>query len=114
MLLPRLVDKILNNEQIIIENNGGIIINPINGKDAGISVFNTINLEGFNIINIAGIENLSILGIIHLISKKLKIEPLIKYKNTKPRNLIGDIDKMKSLLHVPKIKLEDGINELLN
>lgn len=109
MLIPRLIENIKNNKEIILNNNVGIKINPINILDASKIIRQTINLKGEYTINIAGDEIISIKSLSEKIGNFLKIEPLFKYTDEITNDLIADTKSMNANLGYTKISLDKSI-----
>lgn len=113
MLIPRLLNNIIQGNEIAIQGNDGIKINPIHVSDAAEAITKCLTLKGSHKINIGGPEVLSLRQICEIISKKIGKEPTLKIQDTEPKHLFGDIKKMKTLLIEPKIKFSEGVNELI-
>ena len=114
MLIPRLIDNIINDKQIFLNSKEGIRINPINVKDAAKAFENMIKLKGEHIFNIAGDEIISISSIANLIASKLDKKVNFVINKSDQNNLVADNSKMKELLFKPEVSLEKGLNEMLN
>lgn len=113
MLIPRLVNNVRNDQEIILQGNDGIKINPIHVSDASDAVIASVNLKGSHKINIAGPDVLSLREISEIIGKKLNKKPILKTQEAEPKHLFADITKMRSLLCDPQIKFITGIEDLL-
>lgn len=113
MLIPRLVDNILNLKPIILQGAEGIRINPIYVADAVNAIEKCFWLKGSNKINIAGRDILSISQIAKIIGDKIKKTPKFKIRNEDASNIIGNISRMSSILCVPKVNFETGIEKYL-
>lgn len=115
MLIPTLINKIKNDEPIIIEGNPGLRINPIYVEDA-VRVFEpALRLQNSDLFNVAGDENVTITDLVRLAESVLGKRALIDYKNKESHgNLIGDNTRMKKTLKVyPRIKLSEGLKILV-
>jgi UDP-glucose 4-epimerase len=113
MLIPRLVDSVLAQKPIMLQGANGISINPIYVSDAADSIVKSLFLEGNHKINIGGNETLSIREIAEKIGDIVGKKPIYIQNEGIPQNLIGDISKMKQLLHIPSISFEEGIKNLI-
>jgi UDP-glucose 4-epimerase len=114
MLIPRLVNRVLNDQEITIDGPNGLKVNPIHVDDAAEAVKAAINLTGSHVINVAGKETLSLKAIVDIIGENTNKSPNIKaLLEKKPNNIIADITKMKELLHHPKITFTQGIQEVI-
>ncbi len=114
MLIPRLLDNIKQEKAINLQGADGIRINPIHVADASIAVLASLETDESDIINIAGPDSLSIRQICESMGSVLEIAPKFDIQPGDPTALIGDIQRMKGKLHIPKIKLTDSISELLH
>ena len=67
MLIPRLVNRVLNDQEITLDGPNGLKVNPIHVDDAAEAVKAAINLKGSHVINVAGNETLSLKDIVDII-----------------------------------------------
>jgi UDP-glucose 4-epimerase len=115
MLIPRLINNVVEGKPINLTGNDGIKINPIHVTDAARAINTALHLQGSHKINVAGQEIFSIREIAGTIGKLTAAKPkFITDEKTASKNLIGDISKMKELLISPEVKLEDGVKTLIN
>lgn len=112
MLLPRLIDNVMQHKEIVLNGETGICINPIYVTDAVNAILKILDLEGEYTINIAGNEVVSLRQICSMIGEITLKTPSFKCDQSQPNNLIADISLMESLLQKPKISLYDGISML--
>jgi UDP-glucose 4-epimerase len=110
MLLPRLIQNVINGEPIQLQGQNGISLNPIFVSDAVEAIAATLKLTESHKFNIAGSEILSLREIGEFIGQKVKKKVLFKLIEGDAHDLIGDIEKMKSLLHTPKVSLQEGLS----
>jgi nucleoside-diphosphate-sugar epimerase len=114
MLIPRLLDSVNNGYPINLEGDNGILINPVHVSDAARALKASIGLPGCNKFNIAGPEILSIREISQIMGKKINKDPIFSIASTKNiRNLVANIDSMKTFLSPPVMKFSDGISDLI-
>ncbi|HWY12489.1 MAG TPA: NAD(P)-dependent oxidoreductase [Bacteroidia bacterium] len=113
MLIPRLLNNILQEKEIVIQGNDGIKINPVHVDDASKAIIKCLDIKGSHKINIAGPDVLSLREICEIIGTKIDKKPIFKAQDTEPKHLFGDIAKMQKLLIKPEIKFAEGINELI-
>lgn len=115
MLIPRLIDNIKHDNEIMLDGKNGIKINPIYVEDAAIATAKALDLEGEFKINIAGKEIYSIRDISIIIGNILNKTPILKSTNKQlAKNLIASIDLMEKILYIPKIDIKNGILKMLN
>lgn len=113
MLIPRLVQSVIHGRPITVMGKEGITINPVYVADAALAVQKALTLGHSDKINVGGSEQLSIRQIANIISAKVGIDPVIDYIDGEPKNLIGDITKMKQELCGPTTAFETGIDRLI-
>ena len=97
-LFPRLLNKIVKKENITLDSNEGVLINPITVDDAADCLIKSISLNESNTINIAGKKTLSLRKIIEILSKEVCVKPKIVVNKINDKNMIADISKMEKLL----------------
>lgn len=114
MLIPRLIESVINEKEIILSGKNGIQLNPIYVTDAVKAISRILTLKGEYIINIAGNEILSLKDLCHLIGKKVNHQPIFKYSDNKQNDLVADISMMKKRLLTPVIDLTEGISTMVN
>jgi UDP-glucose 4-epimerase len=114
MLIPRLIDSVKKGIPIDLCDSDGLHINPIHVSDASIATREAINLQGFNIINVGGSEVISLKKIANIIGENLGIAPVFNYgKSTRSDNFVGNILRMRELLHEPTSIFSDKVKEML-
>lgn len=113
MLIPRLISLVATESNITIDSEEGISLNPIHVKDASIAAFKASMLSGYHKINLAGSQNVSLKKLLEIIAKHKDKKLHLTSNKIKPRNLVGDIAKMKKILHKPEIDLEEGLNRMI-
>jgi nucleoside-diphosphate-sugar epimerase len=114
MLIPRLIKSVKENKEILLNGKEGIKINPIYIDDATESISKIIELKGEYIINIAGKESKSLKEIVLTISNIIAVNPVFKYSDNMPKDLVADITLMKEKLIEPKVNIEEGIKKIVN
>ena len=110
MLIPRLIRNVVNRNEVVLQGDMGIKINPIHCGDAAIALSKLLNYKGNSTFNIAGLNSFSIREICNFIGSIHSIKPLFKYEESVP-DLVADISLMKKHLHVPQINLLDFIKD---
>lgn len=114
MLIPRLVQSVLDGRPIVLHGQDGIRINPTYVADAVTAIEAGLALEGSHKINIGGPEVLTMRQIGEMIGQAVGKTPRFDVQTgVEPRHLVGDIRKMVQLLGTPQVKLSDGIERLL-
>ena len=113
MLIPRLINNIINGEKILLGGVDGIKINPIYIQDAARIIAKTIDLNGEYIFNIAGAEIVSIRQLSETIGEVVGRKPIFYQNSVSSNDLIGDISSMVEKLDKPIINILDGINKMV-
>ncbi len=113
MLIPRLIQNILDEKEILLSGDEGIKINPIHVKDAARALKKLLELKGEFLFNIAGSEIISLKKLCILIGSIVDKNPRFKKVENKAQNdLIADIELMEEKLHKPNITLHKGVTSL--
>lgn len=110
-IVPLLINKIKNNDPIIIYNQENPRINPIYITDVIDIINRSISLSSNDILNVAGDEIISIKDLAELIGSYMKIKPIFKYEHSDIiSDLVGDNTAMKTILGImSKTTLDQGI-----
>lgn len=114
MLIPRLVNSVIQGDPITLQGEEGIKINPIYVEDASNAIAQLLKKKGCHQVNIAGSEVLSLKQIAKAIQGKVNKEPNFQYIEGEPQHLIGDTTKMNELLGKPQYTFSQGIEYLLS
>lgn len=113
MLIPRLVNSVINEKPVYLEGENGLYINPINVNDAVSAILSTLTLECSDVFNVAGPNVLSLRDIAIIIGEKVGKRPIFEVNSKiKEKCLVADISKMKEKLFMPMITFQEGIKEL--
>lgn len=114
MLVPRLVQSVREGRAITLQGQDGIRINPTYVSDAAHAIVKALALDSSQKINVGGPEVLSLRQIGETIGQIVGREPHFQVEaDTPPRHLVGDIQKMSTLLGAPQVHFADGIRLLL-
>lgn len=116
MLIPGLIRKVMQGEDITIQGNPGLHINPMHVSDA-VQVFEpALQLTKSATINAAGSEIVSITRIVEIIQALTGRKVSVRHKDTDASNsLVASIMLMKNLLGVtPQTTVEQGLRQLLS
>jgi UDP-glucose 4-epimerase len=112
MLIPRLFDSIKAGEEIKIQGQNGIKINPIHVNDAVLALHKAIFLEESNKFNFAGKNIFTIRQICEGIGEYLGIVPKFHHEEVCSEDLIADISLMMNDLHIPTYNLLEHISDV--
>ena len=113
MLIPRLVERVKNEQSIQIVGEQGLLINPTYVDDAVSAIQHALELEGSYKINIGGPEALSMRQIGECIGKSLGKEVTFERIAGKPDKIIGSIEKMSRILWKPQVTFSEGIKHYI-
>lgn len=114
MLIPRLIKNIKNKNEVILNSDQGIKINPIYVSDVADAIESTLHIQGSRIYNIAGTQKLSMKKLAETIGAELNINPNFRIIENENKNYIADIGKMLKDLTVPKKNIQEGIRLVIN
>lgn len=112
MLIPRLMDSVMNHRPITLQGSEGLRINPIHVEDAAAATKAALYRDNSAVYNISGPEILSLKSIATQMGDFLGMEPEFIFQDTEARDLIGDNSAMKQNLHQPRILLSDRLAEV--
>jgi UDP-glucose 4-epimerase len=114
MLVPNLIEKVRSGDELTVQGEQGLRINPIHVRDA-VEVFEpALDLGRSDVFNVAGGETVSIRGLIGVIEETLGVEAVIRHTDGSPEDLIGANEKMKDVLGVtPRVSLAEGIRSMV-
>ena len=112
MLIPRLIESVIHEQEITLNGENGIKINPIYVTDAAKAISRILDLKGEHIINIAGNDIVSLKELCLIIGEIVGKEPIFKYNSTIQNDLVADIQVMNEKLFSPIINISSGIIKL--
>jgi UDP-glucose 4-epimerase len=100
-LIPRFAASILAGEEIVIEGDPGMRINPIYADDAAAATEAALRLDGHSVINVAGEGAVSITELAETLAGALGAEPRLRHRGSGPGgDLIADTGAMRDRLGV--------------
>jgi UDP-glucose 4-epimerase len=109
-LVTRLAQRILDGEEIVIEGEPGMRLNPIFADDAAAAIEAAITLQRQEIVNVAGTEVVTVTELAHRLAGALGRVADIRHTGERPGDLIADIARMRDLLGVvPETSLDEGL-----
>lgn len=115
MLVPLLAGRVIRGDEIVVNGEPGIRINPIHVSDAAKAMLQALDISASGAINIAGDEHVSLTELIELLGESANRAPRIRYTESDGvTHLLGENSRMSKVLNIrPKIALAEGINELV-
>lgn len=114
MLIPRLMENVMNHRPITLQGQEGIRINPVHVEDAALATKAAMINSYAAIYNISGPEILSLKTIVTTMGQYLGITPEFVSLDEATKDLIGDNSAMRQDLIVPSRKLADHLGEIHN
>jgi UDP-glucose 4-epimerase len=109
-LVPRLARRIAAGEEIVVEGDPGMRMNPIYTDDAAAAVERALALDRSAVINVAGAEVTSLGELVRSLAGALGREPLLCHEGTSPGDMVADTSRMTELLGADSATgLEDGL-----
>lgn len=114
MLVSRLAKRVQAGEEITVEGDPGLRLNPIYVEDAARAFEGALVLESGGVFNVAGNETLTLSELVERLGAAAGQEPKTNgTENDPPGDLVGDIERMKAVLGVtPEVSLEQGLRSL--
>jgi len=110
LLVSRLANSILANEEIVIDGDPGMAMNPIYVDDAAAAVESALGLAEQATINVAGDEVVRVRELVELLAAELGREARIRPGGPAPGDLIAATTLMQELLAVsPQWGLDRGL-----
>jgi nucleoside-diphosphate-sugar epimerase len=110
LLVSRLANRILAGEEIVIDGDPGMAMNPIYVDDAAAAVEAALGLSEQATINVAGDEVLRVRELVERLAEALGRKARIRPGSAAPGDLVADTSLMRSLLGVrPEVDLDHGL-----
>lgn len=116
MLVPSLLERVRRGEEVTVEGNPGLRINPIHVTDA-VRVFEpALALERSDVFNVAGDEVVRIEELAELLGRASGSPARVRHVEAgRKGDLVGDNRRMKEVLGIqPGVSLADGLAELVS
>lgn len=116
MLVPTLCERVREGDEITIEGQTGLRINPIHVDDAARAFEAALRFESGRVVNVAGSETLGVDDLVRRIGELVGREPRIAHSpSDREGDLVADTTRMVSELGVtPEVSLAEGLAELVN
>lgn len=113
MLIPRLIDNIRYGRPISLQGETGPSLNPIHVSDAAAAVVAALSCTTSGTYNVAGPQVFTLRELCKEIEQIVEKKAIFESIPGKPPNLVGDIARMKIFLHVPTVRVSDGLRDLI-
>ena len=113
MLIPRIFDSVKNGNEILLNGEEGLHINPTHVQDATDALIKSIDIKESDLYNIAGPDTLSIKTIADTFGAYLKIKPKFKIlPEIENDSYSVDIHKMSSSLITPQFSILNSVKDI--
>jgi nucleoside-diphosphate-sugar epimerase len=114
MLIPRLAERIVRGQEIVIEGQPGLRINPVHVDDAVRAFAAALTAETSGVVNVAGPDVVSISELVAALGDAIGIVPIVRHHPTAAEgDLVAATELMRSALGVtPRVGLRDGIGRV--
>jgi nucleoside-diphosphate-sugar epimerase len=115
MMVPSLLQRVLDGELITIQGDPGIRTNPIYVEDAAAVFEPALALDASDLFNIAGDEVVTIRGLVELMEQASgRSTTIASAPGDLGGDLVGDNTRMKEVLGVtPATRLLDGLRSMI-
>jgi UDP-glucose 4-epimerase len=115
MLIPTLIEKVATGQEIIVDGDPGLSINPIHVDDAVRAFEPALELGRTTTLNVAGSERATITDLVRLIGELAGRPAIIAHGPDQPEgDLVADIGRLREVLGVtPEISLRDGLRSAI-
>ena len=115
MLIPRLIDRVKNEEPISLQGTSGMSINPVHASDAAKAIIACLKIPESSIINVGGPQVLTLKDVGEIIGEALNKKPRFMIdENTDSPILVGEITKMTALIQEPLVSFKEGIKTMIS
>jgi UDP-glucose 4-epimerase len=112
-LVPRLAERIIGDEEVVIQGDPGMRMNPLFAGDAAAAVEAALSLRQSAVVNVAGGEIVSVTELVRRLAAALGRRPRIRHLDGQEpgADMIADISRMEALFGVkPATGLEQGLH----
>ena len=115
MLIPTLIDKVVSGQEIVVDGDPGLTINPIHVDDAVRAFEPALEFGRSTTLNVAGSERVTITDLVRLIGEIASRPAIIAHGPAQPEgDLVADIGRLREVLDItPEISLRDGLRSAI-
>jgi nucleoside-diphosphate-sugar epimerase len=115
MLVASLAQRVLEGEEVTVDGDPGLRINPIHVEDAARAVEAAMRLDSSELINVAGDEAVTITDLVQRLAAAAGAEARIAHRGDGPSgDLLGDNSRMKTRLGIsPQVPLDAGLRTVI-
>jgi len=114
MLVANLAGRVAAGDEVVVQGDPGLRINPIHVRDAARAFAAALGLERSGAFNVAGEETVSLTALVELLGELAGRPARVRHEEGAGATLVGDIARMRDELGVvPRVALRDGLSEVL-
>ena len=114
MLMPQLVRKVSSGEPVILDRDGGLLINPVAVDDVCETIERCLDRDESLTLNVGGPAALRLRDIAETIGRVVDRAPRFEHRDAAPPHIVGPTDAMRRTLGwAPAISLEEGLTRWL-
>ena len=115
MMVPTLLGRVLRGQEIVVEGDPGLRMNPIYVDDATRVFQPALELEESDLFNVAGPEAVTLTELVRLMAKVSGGDAHVEHAPAaQPGDLVGDNSKMRTVLGIePETSLRQGITAMV-
>jgi len=99
-LVPRLAQKIVRGEEVVIEGDPGMRLNPIFADDASAAIAAALALERQEVVNVAGPEVVTITELVNRLARALGRPASVRHTDARAGDLVADTTRMNDRLGI--------------
>jgi nucleoside-diphosphate-sugar epimerase len=114
MMIATLADRVRRGEEIVVDGDPGLRVNPVHVDDAVRVVEPALIRPVSGVINVAGPDELSVSALVDLLGVASGVAPVLRHNASKrDGDLVASTDRMRRELAVtPAIGIEEGVRRL--
>jgi nucleoside-diphosphate-sugar epimerase len=116
MLVATLAERVLRGEQVTIDGDPGLRINPVHVRDAARAVAAAVAAGAApGVVNIAGGEIVTLTQVVEGLAAAAGVEPRIEYDGRGPAgHLVADTTRMRDVLGItPEVGVDEGLRDVV-
>ncbi len=114
LLMSNLLARVRAGEEVTIEGDPGMRLNPIHVSDAARIFAPVLSDDVGGTFNIAGDEVVTFSQLVHVIGEVTGVPPRVRHLSTPGADLVADTSRMRDILRVkPAVSLREGLRGML-
>jgi len=112
-MFPSLVRSILQEKEITLVGENGLVFNPISSRQAALALIHLINVDADGVYNLSGYESTDLKSVVDKMSSKLNKKPILKVLPGSSQ-LLGNSEKLKASGFSYSESLEEGLSNYMS